>query len=142
MQPFRLLAYGGHLEKSVLRKKFPTLKRIIFSDYVTVALVRVINFSLILFIEQTRVQRTTPVLIKQTPLKPSGFLLSHNVCYTFVTHGISLIGRQKKFACYVLETSPIASRDSKPTEYSTAFSCRIGLKLVKLHHLVDTMMSL
>ena len=120
MQPFRLLAYGGHLEKSVLRKKFLTLKRIIFSDYVTVALVRVyevINFSLILFIEQTCVQRTTPVLIKQTPLKPSGFLLSHNVCYTFVTHGISLIGRQKKYACYVLETSPIASRDSKPTEY-------------------------
>ena len=64
MQPFRLLAYGGHLEKSVLRKKFLSLKRIIFSDYVTVALVRgyeVINFSLILFIEQTCVQRTTSV---------------------------------------------------------------------------------
>ena len=58
-------------------------KKVIFSDYVTVALVRVyevINFSLILFIEQTCVQRTTSVLIKQTSLKPSGFLLSHNVC--------------------------------------------------------------
>ena len=40
-QPFRLLAYGRHLQKSVLRKRFLSLKKIIFSDYVTMALVRV-----------------------------------------------------------------------------------------------------
>lgn len=77
----------GHLRKSFLRKRFLLLKRIIFSDYVTVRFVRVyqvLTFLLILFIEQTCVQRTTPVLIKRKPLKPSGFLLSHNVCYTFV----------------------------------------------------------
>ena len=54
----------GSLGEISPEKKFLSLKRIIFSDYVTVALVRVyevINFSLILFIEQTCVQRTTSV---------------------------------------------------------------------------------